>query len=98
MKLAHRVGSVVLIAGSWLVGCADEAPPPAPEPVAAPTPTPPTPMLPPVPAEEELPSAQALPIADDFEAEAASTISADTYLAELDKLETEVSEAEKQPE
>lgn len=98
MKLAHQIGSVVLIASAWL-GCADEAPPPTPAPAPAPTPTPPTPMLPPVAAaEEDLPSEQALPIADDFEAEAASAISADTYLAELDKLEAEVSEAEQQPE
>lgn len=97
MKLAYRVGSAVLIAGSWL-GCADEAPPPAPEPAAAPTPTPPTPMLPPVAPVDELPSEQALPVAEDFEAAAASTISADTYRAELDSLEAEVAAAEQEPE
>lgn len=91
MTFVHRAGLVVLLAGAW-IGCAEEPPPaPAPEPVAAPTPTPPTPMLPPRPAEPEEPTAQSLPIADDFEEEAATQITTTTYVAELDKLEAEIS-------
>lgn len=94
MTFAYRAGVAALLAGllagSWL-GCAGEAPAPAPEPALPITPTPPTPMLPPRPPAPEMPSAQALPIADDFEEEAASEITAETYLVELDELEKEVS-------
>lgn len=93
MTLATRAGVALLLAGllagSWL-GCAGEAPAPAPEPAAPVTPTPPTPMLPPRPPVPEMPSAQALPVADDFEEEAASEITEDTYLVKLDELEKEI--------
>ena len=95
MNIAHRAGIAVLIAGAW-IGCADETPPPEPAPAAAPTPPPPAPMLPLEQEVEETPSAQALPLADDFETEAAAEVTEETYLARLDELEKEISEAEEE--
>ena len=100
MKTATHAAIAALVVGAW-TGCADEAPAPsetAAAPAAAPTPTPPTPMLPPRPAPPETPSPQQLPLPDDFEEEAASEITAETYLAALDELEEEISAAEERTE
>ncbi len=85
---ASRWMLTIAVAGFVCTGCGKDPVPPDAPPAAPAAP----PAAPPAPEAEadDTPSAAALPVADDFEDEAATEVTEQSYRAQLDTIEKEV--------